>query len=59
MLKEKFAKNLPSLCTTPEQLNAPVNFFVSGVNTAIDFAIPKTKPSPKSLQGFDEKCKEV
>lgn len=59
MLKEELAKNPPSPCTTPEQLDTQVNSLISAINTAMDFAIPKANVSPKSVLGFDEKCKEV
>lgn len=59
MLKKKFAKNSPNLCTIPKQLDALVNFLVSVINTAMDSAILKAEPSTKSVLGFDEKCKEV
>ena len=59
MLKEELVKNSPSPCTTPQQLDTQINSFISAINTAIDFAIPKANISSKSVLGFDEKCKKV
>lgn len=58
-LKEELTKNLPSLYTTAEQLDAQVDSLISAINTAMNLAIPKAKISPKSIPEFDEKCKEV
>ena len=58
-LKEELTKNLPSPCTTAEQLDVQVDSLISAINTAMNLAISKAKVSPKSVPGFDEKCKEV
>ena len=59
MLKEELAKNPPSPCTTPEQLDTQINSLISTINTAMDLAIPRANVSLKSVPGFDEKCKKV
>ena len=59
MLKEKLAKNPPSPCTMPEQLDTQANSLISAINITMDFTISKANISLKSILGFDKKCKKV
>ncbi len=56
---EKLVKDPPRHSQTANELDSQGHSLISAINTAIALPIPKTRPSPKSIRGFDEECKET
>ncbi len=59
MLTEELAKDSSFTSTTLDSLDIQVHFLISVVDTAITFAILKASLFPKSVERFDEGCKEI
>ncbi len=52
--------NLPHLPSrTAKELDEKVLPLVKAIDTEMDISIPKAKLCPKSIPGFDEKCKDA
>ncbi len=58
-LLEELVKDPPRHSQTANKLDAKVSSLIGAIKTAIALALPKARQSPKSVPGFDEKCKET
>ena len=58
-LLEELVKDPPCHTQTANKLDAQVYSLIGAIETAIALPIPKARLSPKSVLGFDEKCKET
>ncbi len=58
-LLEELVKDSPRYTQTANELNTQVYSLIVAFETEIAMAILKARLSPKSVTGFDEKCKET
>lgn len=58
-LTEKLRKDPSCTSITSNKLNIKIHSLIKTINIAITLAIPKARLFPKSVPGFDERCKKI